>query len=94
MLVNILGSMNRGLKCLAAETIANVAKFRRARRIVRQHGGIKKLVSCSSCVRFYAGGGGGGGGGGGCNAVAIIIVSKVFVQNKQRTAYYENNGCC
>lgn len=49
MLVNILCSMNRGLKCLAAETIANVAKFRRARRIVRQHGGIKKLVSQVPC---------------------------------------------
>lgn len=47
MLVNILGSPNRCLKCLAAETIANVAKFRRARRLVRQHGGIKKLVSDS-----------------------------------------------
>ena len=45
MLVEILSSTNRGLKCLAAETIANVAKFRRARRIIRQHGGIKKLVS-------------------------------------------------
>ena len=45
MLVQILGSPNRGLKCLAAETIANVAKFRRARRIVRQNGGIRKLVS-------------------------------------------------
>lgn len=44
MLVEILGSTNRGLKCLAAETIANVAKFRRARRIVRQNKGIKKLV--------------------------------------------------
>ena len=45
MLVEILASDNRGLKCLAAETIANVAKFRRARRIVRQNGGIRKLVS-------------------------------------------------
>ncbi|XP_072810982.1 outer dynein arm-docking complex subunit 2 isoform X3 [Vicugna pacos] len=33
------------LKCLAAETIANVAKFRRARRAVRRHGGITKLVA-------------------------------------------------
>ncbi len=47
MLVDILGSTNRGLKCLAAETIANVAKFRRARRIVRQHDGIKRLVSAT-----------------------------------------------
>lgn len=45
ILVEILKSPNRGLKCLAAETIANVAKFHRARRIVRQNGGIKKLVS-------------------------------------------------
>ncbi len=53
MLVEILCSTNRGLKCLAAETIANVAKFRRARRIVRQHGGIKKLVS-SKLIFFCA----------------------------------------
>ena len=45
MVVQILSSDNRELKCLAAETIANVAKFRRARRIVRLNGGIKKLVS-------------------------------------------------
>lgn len=45
ILVEILKSPNRGLKCLAAETIANVAKFHRARRIVRQNGGIKKLVN-------------------------------------------------
>ena len=38
------------LKCLAAETIANVAKFRRARRTVRQHGGIKKLVGLLDCA--------------------------------------------
>ena len=45
MLVQILSCPNRELKCLAAETIANVAKFRRARKIVRQNGGIKWLVS-------------------------------------------------
>lgn len=44
-MVNILNSPNKELKCLAAETISHVAKFRRARRTVRQHGGIKKLVS-------------------------------------------------
>ena len=49
MLVQILSCPNRELKCLAAETIANVAKFRRARRIVRQNGGIKRLVSISNC---------------------------------------------
>ena len=44
-MVKILRDPDKELKCLAAETIANVAKFRRARRTVRQHGGIKKLVS-------------------------------------------------
>lgn len=44
-MVKILKESNKELKCLAAETIANVAKFRRARRTVRQHGGINKLVS-------------------------------------------------
>ena len=44
MLVQILQSPNRELKCLAAETIANVAKFKRARHIVRHHGGIRRLV--------------------------------------------------
>ena len=44
-MVTILQTKNKDLKCLTAETIANVAKFKRARRTVRQHGGIKKLVS-------------------------------------------------
>lgn len=44
-MVKILYSSNKELKCLAAETISHVAKFRRARRTVRQFGGIKKLVS-------------------------------------------------
>ena len=44
MLVQILQFPNRELKCLAAETIANVAKFKRSRRIVRQNDGIKRLV--------------------------------------------------
>lgn len=44
-MVNILDSPHKSLKCLAAETIANVAKFRRARQAVRRHGGITKLVS-------------------------------------------------
>lgn len=47
-MVKILRDPDRDLKCLAAETIANVAKFRRARRTVRQHGGIKKLASIGS----------------------------------------------
>ncbi|WAR11483.1 ARMC4-like protein [Mya arenaria] len=48
-MVKILRDMDKDLKCLAAETIANVAKFRRARRTVRQHGGIKKLVGLLDC---------------------------------------------
>ena len=43
-MVKILKDPHKELKCLSAETIANVAKFRRARRTVRQHGGIKKQV--------------------------------------------------
>lgn len=38
-MVKILKSPNKDLKCLAAETIANVAQFRRARRVVRQYEG-------------------------------------------------------
>lgn len=44
-MVGLLQGSNKQLKSLAAETIANVAKFRRARRTVRQHGGIVKLAS-------------------------------------------------
>ena len=44
-MVKLLLGGNEELKCLAAETIAHVAKFRRARRTVRQYGGIRKLVS-------------------------------------------------
>lgn len=47
-IVRILDSTVKDLKALAAETIANVARFRRARRAVRQYGGIKKLVSMST----------------------------------------------
>lgn len=47
-IVKILDSPVKDLKALAAETIANVARFRRARRIVRQYAGIKKLVSIST----------------------------------------------
>merc|ERR1711990_254103 len=46
-MVSILGASsvtNQQLRCLSAETIANVARFRRARRTVRQYGGIEKLV--------------------------------------------------
>lgn len=51
-MVKILRDPDKDLKCLAAETIANVAKFRRARRTVRQHGGIKKLVCTVFKCRF------------------------------------------
>jgi len=44
-MVKILNSSNKELKCLAAETISHVARFRRARRTVRQYGGIQKLVN-------------------------------------------------
>lgn len=47
-IVKILDSPVKDLKALAAETIANVAKFRRARRAVRHYGGIKKLVCISN----------------------------------------------
>lgn len=47
-IVKILDSPVKELKALAAETIANVAKFRRARRNVRLYGGINKLVSVST----------------------------------------------
>ena len=46
-MVKILQSTDKQLKCLAAETIAHVAKFRRARRTVRKYGGITKLVRVS-----------------------------------------------
>lgn len=47
--VNILQARNKELKSLAAETIANVAKFRRARQTVRQYGGISRLVALLQC---------------------------------------------
>lgn len=50
-MVKILNSSNKELKCLAAETISHVARFRRARRTVRQYGGIQKLVrKTKKCV--------------------------------------------
>jgi hypothetical protein len=52
-MVNILDSPHKSLKCLAAETIANVAKFKRARRVVRQHGGITKLVSTTDVANGH-----------------------------------------
>nr|XP_009476376.1 PREDICTED: armadillo repeat-containing protein 4 [Pelecanus crispus] len=50
IMVKILDSPDKVLKCLAAETIANVARFKEARRTVRQHGGIKRLVGLLECV--------------------------------------------
>jgi hypothetical protein len=44
-MVKILREPNKELKCLSAETIANIAHLRRARRSIRQHDGIKNLVS-------------------------------------------------
>lgn len=49
-IVKLLDSV-KALKALAAETIANVAKFRKARRIIRQHGGIVKLVGIGKETR-------------------------------------------
>ena len=45
LMIQLLKSPNRELKCLAAETIANVANVPRARRKVRQNGGLQQLVS-------------------------------------------------
>lgn len=47
-IVKILDSPVKDLRALAAETIAYVARFRRARRTVRQCGGIQKLVCIST----------------------------------------------
>ncbi|XP_037078270.1 armadillo repeat-containing protein 4-like isoform X2 [Pollicipes pollicipes] len=43
-LVTLFSSPSNQLKALASETIANVAQFRWARRIVRKSGGVPKLV--------------------------------------------------
>lgn len=76
-MVSILDSSDKELKCLAAETIANVAKFRRARRMVRQHGGIKRLVRegdrgvCSvvcTCV---------------CGQTVMKVTDETYLQNVQ-----------
>ncbi|KFU96666.1 Armadillo repeat-containing protein 4 [Chaetura pelagica] len=44
IMVDILDSPDEEVKCLAAETIAYVARFKDARKTVRQRAGIKKLV--------------------------------------------------
>ncbi|XP_021097709.1 armadillo repeat-containing protein 4 isoform X4 [Heterocephalus glaber] len=51
IMVNILSSPYKTLKCLAAETIANVAQFKRARRLVRQHGGITRLENYRVAIK-------------------------------------------
>ena len=43
-MIGILGDTSQDLQLLATETLANLAKFKRARRVVRKHGGIPKLV--------------------------------------------------
>uniref|UniRef100_A0A3P9H9A3 Armadillo repeat containing 4 n=1 Tax=Oryzias latipes TaxID=8090 RepID=A0A3P9H9A3_ORYLA len=48
-LVNNLDSEVTKVKAFAAETIANVANFPRARRTVRQSGGIEKLIKLLDC---------------------------------------------
>ena len=44
LMIRTLSNKNQQLQLLASETIYNLAKFRRARRSVRKHGGIPKLV--------------------------------------------------
>lgn len=44
LLVNILSEPPLGLKTMAAETLANVAQIKLARRLIRKCGGIPKLV--------------------------------------------------
>lgn len=53
-LVETLDDPARDLQILAAETIANVCKIRKARKIVRKSGGIPKLVGLR-CVRREGG---------------------------------------
>jgi hypothetical protein len=44
LLIKILSDPNPELQLLSTETVANLARFRKARRIVRKTGGIPKLV--------------------------------------------------
>jgi len=44
LLIKILSDPNPELQLLSTETVANLAKFRKARKIVRKNGGIPKLV--------------------------------------------------
>jgi len=54
LLIEILSDQARELQILAAQTIANVARIRKARMIVRKCGGIPKIVSrLLTYVAFY-----------------------------------------
>jgi len=44
LLVRLLSDKDKELQLMAAETMANLAKFRSARTIVRRNGGIPRLV--------------------------------------------------
>lgn len=44
LLIKILSDPDRDLQLLAAESMANLARFKMARNIVRKNGGIPKLV--------------------------------------------------
>ena len=44
LLIKILGDPDADLQLLAAETMANIAKYRSARTIVRKNNGIPKLI--------------------------------------------------
>ena len=44
LLIKILSDPDSELQLLAAETMANLAKFRKARTIVRKNGGIPRLI--------------------------------------------------
>ena len=42
--IAVLAETNQMLQLLCTETIANLAKFRKARRLVRRHGGLPRLI--------------------------------------------------
>ena len=44
MCIGVLAETNQMLQLLCTETIANLAKFRKARRLVRRHGGLPRLI--------------------------------------------------
>ena len=44
MAIRVLSETNQMLQLLCTETIANLAKFRKARRLVRRHGGVPRLI--------------------------------------------------